>query len=114
MSRTGVHLEFHHMVKFQTDTCLECNVIIAINFNELIPHFSTNFARRHLSLVFGMGYAARVCSMVLWRSIASLSGSEFPGNVISGERYIRGPCGLLRREPPQSRDTGSRLHLKWI
>ena len=37
MSGTGVYLEFHHMVKFQTNSYLECNDMITINVTELIP-----------------------------------------------------------------------------
>ena len=31
VSGTGVRLEFHHMVKFQTDSCLECKGMITMS-----------------------------------------------------------------------------------
>ena len=55
VSWIGVRLEFHQMVKFQTDSCHECNDMITIDVSELIPHLSTNFASRHLTSGFGMG-----------------------------------------------------------
>ena len=81
------------------DSCLGGNSMIKINVTDLIPHFSTSFARRHITFEFGIGYAARVYSMVLWKSIVSLSKREVLGKVISGERHIRGPYGLVRRTP---------------
>ena len=99
MSGTGVRLEFHHMVKFPTDSGLECNGMITINVSEMIPHLSTNFTKRHLTSGFGMGWAARACLMILRRSIVILSRREVLGKVISVERRSRGSCGLVRRAP---------------
>ena len=74
------------MVKFQTDSCLECNGMITINVGEVIPHPGTNFARRHLTLGFRMGRAARACSIILCDSNVNISTREVLGKVISGER----------------------------
>ena len=55
MSGAGAPLEFQHMAKFQTGSCLECKGMIKISVRELIPHLSTDFARRHLTSGFAMG-----------------------------------------------------------
>ena len=55
MSGTGARLEFHHMMKLQMDSCLECNGMIPINVSELIPHLITNLEGQHLASGFGMG-----------------------------------------------------------
>ena len=65
MSRTGIHLEFHHMMKSQTDGCLESNSMRTIIGSELVLHLSTKFARRQSTSEFGIGCAARAYSMIL-------------------------------------------------
>ena len=37
VSWISVHLEFHPIVKFQTDSCLECNGMITINSGDPSP-----------------------------------------------------------------------------
>ena len=39
VSWIGVRLEFNPMVKFQTDSCLECNGMIAINVGDPSPWY---------------------------------------------------------------------------
>ena len=52
----------------------------------VIPHLGTNFARRHLTLEFGMVWAARACFVIISRFNLILSTREVLGKVISGER----------------------------
>ena len=87
MSRTGLRLEYHHMVKFQTDSCLECKGMRTINVSELISHLSTDFAREHLTSLFEMGCASRAYAIVVSRSKVNLITREVLGKVIIGGRH---------------------------
>ena len=70
------------------DGCLECNGMIRVNASDLIPHLSTDFARRHLTSEFEMGSAARACSTILCKSNVNIIAREVFGKVIIDERQI--------------------------
>ena len=81
MYGTGVCLEFHYIVKFRQDSCLECNGMITINVSELIPHLGTKLRETSLNSGVRNGMSCSCLFYDLMWSYCNLTTREVLGKV---------------------------------